>query len=114
MSPPTRLPRGLSTSRQGLLLALLAGLAVLGNVVAVPLFFSIQILLGSIASTLTLLWLRGWWSVAIASLASLYTWKLWGHPWAIVIFSAEALWLAVFVNRFNGPPEKSRPFTGGF
>jgi len=105
MSPPTRLPRGLSTSRQGLLLALLAGLAVLGNVVAVPLFFSIQILLGSIASTLTLLWLRGWWSVAIASLASLYTWKLWGHPWAIVIFSAEALWLAVFVNRFNGPPE---------
>jgi len=78
--------------------------AVLGNMAAVPLFFGIQILLGSVVPTLTLLCRRGWWSVAIASVASLYTWKLWGHPWAIVIFSAEALWLAVFVNRFNGPP----------
>ncbi|MEA5391935.1 GGDEF domain-containing protein [Cyanobium gracile UHCC 0139] len=93
------------TVRQGLLLALLAGLAVLGNVSALPLFFGIQVLLGSIVPTLVLLWRRGWWSVAIAVLASLYTWKLWGHPWAIVIFSAEALWQAVFVNRLNGPPE---------
>ncbi len=91
--------------RRALLLALLAGLAVLGNVWPVPLCFSIQILLGSIAATLSLLWLRGWWNVAIAAIASLYTWTLWGHPWAIVIFVAEALWLAVFVNRFSGPPE---------
>ncbi|MBD2719837.1 GGDEF domain-containing protein [Synechococcus sp. FACHB-909] len=100
-----RAPRPTMTLRQGLLLALLAGLAVLGNVSALPLFFGIQILLGSIVPTLILLWRRGWWSVAIAVVASLYTWKLWGHPWAIVIFSAEALWQAVFVNRFNGPPE---------
>ncbi|MCP9785251.1 GGDEF domain-containing protein [Cyanobium sp. N5-Cardenillas] len=91
--------------RRALLLALLAGLAVLGNACPVPLCFSIQILLGSIASTLALLWLRGWWNVAIAAIASLTTWTLWGHPWAILIFSAEALWLAVFVNRFSGPPE---------
>ncbi|MEA5415838.1 EAL domain-containing protein [Synechococcus sp. BA-132 BA5] len=91
--------------RRALLLALLAGLAVLGNMATVPLCFSIQILLGSIASTLCLLWLRGWWNVAITAIASLYTWTLWGHPWAILIFSAEALWLAVFVNRFSGPPE---------
>ncbi len=91
--------------RRALLLALLAGLAVLGNVWPVPLCFSIQILLGSIAATLSLLWLRGWWNVAIAAIASLTTWTLWGHPWAIVIFVAEALWLAVFVNRFSGPPE---------
>ena len=100
-----RAPRPTMTVRQGLLLALLAGLALLGNVSALPLFFGIQILLGSIVPTLVLLWRRGWWSVAIAVLASLYTWKVWGHPWAIVIFSAEALWQAVFVNRFNGPPE---------
>lgn len=100
-----RVPRSNLTPRQGLLLALLAGLAVLGNVSAVPLFFSIQILLGSIAATLSLLWLRGWWNVAITLVASLYTWKVWGHPWAIVIFGAEALWLALFVNRFSGPPQ---------
>lgn len=100
-----RLPSNTMTVRQGLLLALLAGLAVVGNVTALPLFFGIQILLGSIVPTLTLLWRRGWWSVAMAVLASLYTWRVWGHPWAIVIFSAEALWLAVFINRFNGPPE---------
>ncbi|PSB37348.1 GGDEF domain-containing protein [Aphanothece minutissima] len=100
-----RASRPTMTVRQGLLLALLAGLAVLGNVSALPLFFGIQILLGSIFPTLILLWRRGWWSVAVAVLASLYTWKLWGHPWAIVIFSAEALWQAVFLNRLNGPPE---------
>ncbi len=100
-----RAPRPTMTVRQGLLLALLAGLAVLGNVSALPLFFGIQILLGSIFPTLILLWRRGWWNVAVAVLASLYTWKIWGHPWAILIFSAEALWQAVFVNRFNGPPE---------
>lgn len=101
MSPATNT----MTVRQGLLLALLAGLAVVGNVTALPLFFGIQILLGSIVPTLTLLWRRGWWSVVIAVLASLYTWRVWGHPWAIVIFSAEALWQAVFINRYNGPPE---------
>ncbi len=100
-----RAPRPTMTVRQGLLLALVAGLALLGNVCALPLFFGIQILLGSIVPTLILLWRRGWWNVAIAFLASLYTWKLWGHPWAIVIFSAEALWQAVFVNRLNGPPQ---------
>jgi diguanylate cyclase (GGDEF)-like protein len=97
-------PSGTKGLHRGLLLALLAGLAVLGNACPVPLCFSIQILLGSIASTLALLWLRGWWNVAIAVLASLYTWTLWGHLWAIVIFSAEALWLGLFVNRFSGPP----------
>ncbi|MCP9833015.1 MULTISPECIES: diguanylate cyclase domain-containing protein [unclassified Cyanobium] len=100
-----RLPHGSLTPRQGLLLALLAGLTVLGNVSVVPLFFSIQFLLGSIAATFTLLWRRGWWNVAFTIVASLYTWKIWGHPWAIVIFGAEALWLAVFVNRFSGPPQ---------
>lgn len=100
-----RAPRPTMTVRQGLLLALLAGLALLGNVGALPLFFGIQILLGSIIPTFVLLSRRGWWSVVIAVVASLYTWKLWGHPWAIVIFSAEALWQAVFVNRLNGPPE---------
>lgn len=99
------LPGSTLTPRQGLLLVLLTGLAVLGNVTVVPLFFSIQILLGSIASTLALLLLRGWWNVPITVLASLYTWKLWSQPWAIVIFSAEALWLALFVNRFSGPPK---------
>jgi diguanylate cyclase (GGDEF)-like protein len=91
--------------RRVLLLALLAGLAVLANAFPVPLCFSVQILLGSIVSIFTLLWLRGWWNVPIAALASLHTWTLWGHPWAILIFSAEALWLAVFINRFSGPPE---------
>ena len=100
-----RVPSQTMTVRQGLLLALLAGLAVLGNVSALPLFFGIQILLGSIVPTFILLWRRGWWNVVIAFLASLYTWQIWGHPWAIVIFSAEALWQAVFVNRLNGPPD---------
>jgi diguanylate cyclase (GGDEF)-like protein len=28
-------------------------------------------------------------------IASLVTWKLWGHPWAVVIFTAELAWLTL-------------------
>jgi hypothetical protein len=82
-------PRRHGRLRQGLLLALLTGLAVLGNVWALPIFFGIQVLLGSIFPTLVLLWRRAWWNVPIAVLASLNTWKAWGHPWGILIFGTE-------------------------
>ena len=74
------------------------------NTLPVPLFFGIQLLLGSVPPILALLLWRTWWAVPMAVVASLQTWRLWGHPWAIVIFSLEAVWLCVGLRRFNGPP----------
>jgi diguanylate cyclase (GGDEF)-like protein len=79
--------------RQLPLLALMTGLSVLLNGLPLPLFYGVQILLGSVLPVLALLLWRQWWGVAIGAVASLQTWRLWGHPWAVVIFTLELVWL---------------------
>jgi diguanylate cyclase (GGDEF)-like protein len=88
--------------RHALVLALLSGLAVLLNSLPVPLYFGVQVLLGSVPPILALLLWRTWWAVPMAFLASLQTWAPWGHPWAVVIFTLEMVWLTVAMRRFNG------------
>ncbi|MFM7313497.1 MAG: hypothetical protein ACKO0M_10075, partial [Cyanobium sp.] len=85
-------------------LALLAGLGVLLNAWPVPLFYGVQLLLGSVPATLAALLWRTWWSVPLGLLAGLQTWRLWGHPWAVLIFSLELAWLTLALRRLNGPP----------
>jgi diguanylate cyclase (GGDEF)-like protein len=92
-APPTR--------RQGLVLALTAGLAVLLNLQPLPLFYGIQVLLGSILPILALLLWRTGWVIPVGCIASLVTWKAWGHPWAVVIFSAEITWLTLGLQRLS-------------
>jgi len=86
--------------------AALSGLAVLLNALNLPLLFGIDVLFGSVPAILALLLWRSWWAVGIGALASLQTWPLWGHPWAIVIFTLEMVWLWVGLRRFNGPPSQ--------
>ncbi len=81
------------------LLALLSGLAVLLNALPVPLFYGIHVMLGSVPAIFALLLWPRWWGVAIGVLASLQTWPLWGHPWAVVIFTSEVLWLWLWLRR---------------
>ncbi len=73
--------------------ALLSGVGVLLNQMPLSLFFGVHLLLGSIPAVLTVLIWRSWWSVPMATLASLATVPLWGHPYAVLIFTAEAAWL---------------------
>jgi len=84
-------------------LALLAGLGVLLNAWPVPLFYGVHLLLGSLPATLAILLWRTWWGVALGLLAGLQTWRLWGHPWAVLIFTLEMAWLTLALRRFNGP-----------
>lgn len=95
--------RGSGRQRRALLLALMSGLAVLLNALPVPLYFGVQVLLGSVPPILALLLWRSWWAVPMAVLASLQTWRAWGHPWAVVIFSLEMVWLTLAMRRGNGP-----------
>ncbi len=81
------------------LLALLSGLAVLLNALPIPLFYGIHVLLGSVPAVYALLLWPRWWGVAIGLLASLQTWPLWGHPWAVVIFTLELVWLWLGLRR---------------
>jgi diguanylate cyclase (GGDEF)-like protein len=76
-------------------LALFTGLAVLLNFQPLLLFYGIQVLLGSTLPILALLLWRTGWCIPMGCIASLVTWKLWGHPWAVVIFTAELAWLTL-------------------
>jgi len=75
---------------------LLSGLAAAANLVVIPLYFGIQLLPGSALAVLGVLWF-GAWGVVIGGSASLVTIHLWGHPWAIIIFSLEIAWLYLYV-----------------
>lgn len=103
MSPGLQLPGGAPNPgrwHQRLpLLALMTGLAVLLNQLPLPLFYGIQVLLGSVPPILALLLWRSWWAVAMGAVASLQTWRLWGHPWAVLIFTLEMVWLTLAVRR---------------
>ncbi|MBK1620281.1 hypothetical protein CKO42_17905 [Lamprobacter modestohalophilus] len=76
--------------RFGLLLGLLA-LAVVGNHYNLSLFFGVHIIFGSVAVWLALAWLGLPAALLVATASGLYTYVLWDHPYAILIFFAEAL-----------------------
>lgn len=84
-------------------LALFTGLATVLNATPLPLYFGVHLMLGSALPTLALLLWRTWWAVPMALIASLQTLVLWGHPWAVVIFGLEMLWLTLAMRRCNGP-----------
>jgi diguanylate cyclase (GGDEF)-like protein len=94
VSIPT--PSATATSRQqALVLALFTGVAIALNFQPLSLFYGIHVLLGSTLPILALLLWRTGWCIPMGCITSLVTWKLWGHPWAVVIFTAELAWLTL-------------------
>ncbi len=89
-------------SSNGKTLAIFVALTVLGlagNYLRFPVFFSIEFLFGSIFSMLALQVLGARLGVLSAVLVSSSTYLLWNHPYAIVIFTAEALVVAWLTTR---------------
>ena len=78
-----------------LMLAILILLGFLGNIFKLPLFFGVDFLFGSIF-TLFITQVYGvYWGFIATLLASLYTFFIWGHPYAIFIFMAEAIFVGL-------------------
>lgn len=77
----------------------LALLAVAGNVLSVPLFFSVVFIFGSVAVMLAVALLGTLPAVLVAAAAGLYTVVLWGHPYALVTFTVEALVVGLLYRR---------------
>ena len=74
-------------------------LAYLGNYVSYPLFHSVAFIFGSIAVVYAALSLGRCAAVFVAFVGGIYTFHLWGHAYAIIIFMAEALWISTFSKR---------------
>ncbi|MFH2122895.1 MAG: PAS domain-containing protein [Pseudomonadota bacterium] len=79
-----------------------AALSLLGfaaNTCALPVSFGVSFIFGSIFSVIAVSRLGLWTGVVVAAIASSYTYVLWSHPWAIIIFTAEILWMGLALKR---------------
>ena len=85
--------------RCALLAALFTALGLAGNLVRLPLAFNVDFIFGSIFTLMATALLGRGWGIGCAILASLYTFFLWNHPYAILILAAEALWVGTALRR---------------
>ncbi|HAG79654.1 MAG TPA: histidine kinase [Cyanobacteria bacterium UBA12227] len=77
------------------LLIVLITAGYLGNYFRFSLFFGVDFLFGNIA-VLTVMYLYGlFWGTLTAIIASSYTYILWNHPYAVIIFTCEALFVGL-------------------
>jgi len=88
-------------SMQNRLLATLALalLAVLGNYLSLPLFLGMHFIFGSIAVMVAVRLLGILPAVMVAISGGLYTLTLWGHPYALLVFSIEAMVVGLLYRR---------------
>lgn len=87
------------TTHRVAVFVLLAALAVASNVASQPLFFSVSMIFGSVFAMMAIRLLGLWPGVVVAAIGASYTYVLWGHPYAIVIFTAEALFVGLMLRR---------------
>jgi len=76
-----------------LMLVLLSAAGYFGNILRFEAFYDIDFLFGSVVSMYAIK-RYGKPGVIVAFIASLYTYTLWNHPYAIIIFTAEAAFVA--------------------
>lgn len=77
----------------------LALLAFAGNMLNLPLFFGVHFIFGSVAVMLSVKLLGLWPAVWVALAGGAYTWVLWGHPYAMLIFTLEAVIVGLLYRR---------------
>lgn len=79
-------------------ITVLSALGLIGNYYRVELFFNVDFLFGSVFAILAVR-LFGFYGIPVAFISSLYTYVLWNHPYAIIIFTCEAAFIAYFMRK---------------
>lgn len=82
-----------------LILILLSLLGIFGNFLRFPLFFGVDFIFGSIAVMLAIRMLGISGAVVVAFIGGAYTYFIWGHPYAMIIFTAEAVVVSILWKR---------------
>jgi len=95
VAPTTRVP----LARALLLTLLFAAAGFGGNVLKLPFAFNVDFIFGSVFSLVATFLLGRRWGLLCAVLASVHTYVLWNHPYAIVIFAAEVFWVGTALRR---------------
>ena len=81
--------------------ALLALLGYAGNVLALPLLNGVDLIFGSIATMLAARVLGVLPTLIVSLAASSHTLVVWHHPYAVIIFAAEALLVSLLYRRYH-------------
>ncbi len=77
----------------------LALLAFAGNMLNLPLFFGVHFIFGSVAVMVAVKLLGLWPALWVALSGGAYTWVLWGHPYAMLTFTLEAIIVSLLYRR---------------
>ncbi len=87
------------SSRYIITLSLLSAFGLAGNHFNITLFFGVDFIFGSVAvlAAVNLLGMRG--AVITALISGSYTYILWEHPYALIIFTAEAIVVSFLLSR---------------
>lgn len=80
---------------------ILSLLAFYGNHISYSLFHSVAFIFGSIAVIYAALSLGRYAAIIVALIGGTYTIHLWGHPYALIVFTLEAFWVATLLRRFS-------------
>ena len=78
---------------------LLIVLGLVGNYLALPIAYGVAFIFGSIFSVMAIVLLGTGWGLLVAIIVASYTFFLWNHPYAVIIFAMEALWLGIALRR---------------
>jgi len=62
--------------------------------------FSVSFIFGSVATMMAALMVGPLAACAVGVAAGFYTWELWGHPWAMIIFGFEGLVCGLLVSQY--------------
>ena len=89
--------RRIPDMRQAFVLLGLTGAGIVGNYFNTEIFFGVNLIFGSIATMVAIRISGVFWGALIGIIIGSYTYLLWGHPYAIIIFGAEALFMGVLV-----------------
>ncbi|SHJ35560.1 PAS domain S-box-containing protein [Malonomonas rubra DSM 5091] len=94
----TSCPSKSSFPQQAFLLFLFSLLGYAGNYFSLPISYNVDFIFGSVFSLIALR-LMGPPGIIVAFIASTYTYQLWHHPYAIVIFTAEAAFVMLALKK---------------
>ncbi|MBT4219528.1 MAG: hypothetical protein HOE26_06105, partial [Rhodospirillaceae bacterium] len=89
------------TQQRIILFVILAATAVAGNYANVPLFFSVSFIFGSVAALIAVRLLGIIPGTLVAAIGGAFTWVLWGHPYAMIIFTLEAMVVGLLMRRIE-------------
>jgi PAS domain S-box-containing protein len=91
------------TARETLALLALTSIGLAGNILNAELFLGVNFLFGSIATIIAVRASGPLWGALVGLAIGSYSYFLWGHPYAVIVFGMEALFVGLMTCFIKNP-----------